>query len=178
MDPKLVQMLLPIAVIAAVFALRYRRMNKPRPFKTRWLWLSPVILAAATALMLVTFPPTALGWLIAVLGLVLGAFAGIKRGQWMQLDRDPGSGGLLIRQSPAAIILVLVILAARRAIVYATTTAPGAQPGGQLAPQAMLITDGLLAFALGMVALMQWTLWQRAKAVPAHVPVQPATTEG
>ena len=174
MDPKLLQALLPLAVITVMFALRWRRMSKPRPFNTGWLWLSPAVLALATGLMLFTVPPTALGWLVAAIGMAIGAFAGIKRGQLMHLDRDPATGGLLIRQSPAAILFVLVILGLRRAIAYGTGIDPGAQTGGQIPPSAMLLTDGMLAFALGMVTLMQWTLWQRAKAVPAHVPVAAA----
>ena len=171
MNPEQIRAVLPIALVAVIFALRWRRMSRPRPFKTSWLWLPPVLVAAATGLMLITYQPAALGWLIAAAGLAIGAFAGIKRGQLQHLDRDPATGGLMIRQSPAAIVFVLGILAARRVIGYGTGVDAGAQAGGQLAPQAMLVTDGLLAFALGMVTLMQWTLWQRAKAVPAHVPV-------
>ena len=177
MNPEQVQAVLPIALVAVIFALRWRRMSKPRPFKTGWLWLPPALLAAATSLMLITYPPAPLGWMIAAAALAIGAFAGIKRGQLMHLDRDPDSGDLMIRQSPAAILFVLGILAARRIIAYGTGADAGVQAGGQLAPQAMLVTDGLLAFALGMVTLMQWTLWQRAKAVPAHVPIAPPLTK-
>lgn len=172
MDPKLLQTVLPIAIIVVVFALRYRNLNKPRPLNVGRLWLVPAILALAVGFVLVSFPPTPVGWLIVAFAALIGAFAGLKRGQLMQLERDPVSGGLLIRQSPAALIFVFVILAARRAVAYGTgaETTLAAQPGGQIPPEAMLVTDGLMAFALAMLVLMRWTLWQRSQAVPPHVP--------
>jgi hypothetical protein len=171
MDPKMLQPILPIAIIAVVFALRWRNLNKPRPFNVGRLWLVPAILAVAVVFVLVSFPPTGLGWLIMVFAAAIGVFAGIKRGQLMHLDRDPASGGLLIRQSPAALIFVFAILAARRVIAYGTGITPGAGQGWRIPPEAMLVTDGLMAFALAMVVLMRWTLWQRSKAVPPHVPL-------
>ena len=170
MDPKLLPTILPIIVIAVVFALRFRNLNKPRPFNVGRLWLVPAIVAVAAGLFLFSFPPNAVGWAIMLFAALIGAFAGIKRGQLMHLDRDPQTGGLLIRQSPAALLFVFAILAARRAIAFETGAGSGAGPGpgGQIPPEALLVTDGLMAFALAMVVAMRWTLWQRAKAVPPH----------
>ena len=170
MDPKLLQTLLPIIIIAIVFAVRFRSLNKPRPFNAGRLWLLPAIVAMAVGFFLVSFPPSAVGWLIMVFAALIGAFAGIKRGQLMHLDRDPQTGGLLIRQSPAALLFVFAILAARRAIAFETGSSSGVQvdASGQIPPEALLVTDGLMAFALAMIVLMRWTLWQRAKAVPPH----------
>jgi len=131
------------------------------------LWLVPAIIAAVAGFFLVKFPPSAVGWLIIVFAALIGVFAGMKRGQLMHLDRDPQTGGLLIRQSPAALLFVFGILAARRAIAFETGAGSGAAPGpgGQIPLEALLVTDGLMAFALAMVVVMRWTLWQRAKAV-------------
>ena len=177
MDPKLLPTVLPIIIIGIVFALRFRNLNKPRPFNVGRLWLVPAIVAVAAGFFLFSFPPSGLGWLIMLFAALIGAFAGIKRGQLMHLDRDPHTGGLLIRQSPAALLFVFAILAARRAISFETGTGSGVQAGanGQIPPEALLVTDGLMAFALAMVVLMRWTLWQRAKAVPPHVAVAPTT---
>ena len=173
MDPKLLQSLLPIAIIAIVFVLRFRNLNKPRPFNAGRLWLLPAIVAVAAGFFLFSFPPSAMGWLIMLFAALIGVFAGIKRGQLMHLDRDPQTGGLMIRQSPAALLFVFAILAARRAIAFETGTSGGAAAGagGQFPPEALLATDGLMAFALAMVVMMRWTLWQRAKAVPPHLPI-------
>ena len=167
MDPKMLQTVLPILMIGVVFALRYRNLNKPRPFSPARLWLVPAILAVAVAFFLVNFPPSPTGWLVIGFAAVIGSIAGVKRGQWMHLERDSATGKLLIRQSPAALIFVLGILVARRALAYEVGS-PGADASGHLAPQALLVTDGLMAFALAMVVLMRWTLWQRSKAVPPH----------
>ena len=179
MDPKLLQTVLPIVIIAVVFAFRYRNLNKPRPLNVGRLWLVPAILALAVVFVLVSFPPIPMGWLIVGFAALIGAVAGIKRGQLMHLDRDPVTGGLLIRQSPAALIFVFAILSARRAIAYGTGTSPGDGPVGSIPPEAMLVTDGLMAFALAMVVLMRWTLWQRAKAMPPHfaMPIEPVPIE-
>lgn len=168
MDPKLLTTVLPIVIIAIVFALRFRNLNKPRPFNAGRLWLIPAIVAVAVGFFLVSFPPSALGWLIMVFAALIGAFAGLKRGQLMDLERDPQTGGLLMRQSPAALLFVFAILAARRVIAFETGGSPAGDPSGHIPPEALLVTDGLMAFALAMVVLMRWTLWQRAKAVPPH----------
>ena len=168
MDPKLLQSVLPFRMIGIVFALRFRNMNKPRPFNSSRLWMMPALLAAAVAFFLVTFPPSLVGWLIIGFALIIGALAGIKRGQWMHLERDPQTGKMLIRQSPAALIFLLGILIARRLLAYELGGSPGADASGHFPPEALLVTDGLMAFALAMVLLMRWTLWQRSKAVPPH----------
>ena len=181
MDPKQLQTFLPIIIIAVVFALRFRSLNKPKPFNQRRLWITPVIMLAIVVLVLASFPPTGLGWLVVLAGLAIGAFAGMKRGQLMQLERDPVSGGLMIRQSPAALLFVIGIFAVRRLIAFETGTdgAGSVGPGGNIPPQALLVTDGLIAFAFAMIVLMRWTLWQRAQAIPAHVPIAaaPASVE-
>ena len=168
MDPKLLQSVLPYLAIGIVFALRFRSMNKPRPFNASRLWMMPVLLAAAVAFFLVSFPPSLVGWLIIGFALLIGALAGIKRGQWMHLERDSETGKMLIRQSPAALIFLLGILVARRLLAYELGGNPGVDASGRFPPEALLVTDGLMAFALAMVVLMRWTLWQRAKAVPPH----------
>ncbi len=167
MDSKTMQTVLPIAVILIVFALRFRNLNKPRPFNMGRLWLAPAFVILAVGFFLFNFPPSPTGWLVIMFGGAIGLVAGIKRGQWMHLERDPGTGKMLIRQSPAALVFLIAIVAARQLLkVEVGTGEPDAT--GHLPPAALLATDGLMAFALAMVVAMRWTLWQRAKAVPPH----------
>lgn len=166
MDPKDLQTWLPLLVIAVVFAFRFRNLSKPKPFRPAGLWVAPTILAAVFLLVTVSMPPSAIGWLVILFGTAIGAAIGWKRGHLMHLERDPRSGLLMIRQSPAALLLIIGIIFARRLLSAGLGIDPGAAQGGHPAAAAILLTDGLLGFALGMVIAMRWTLWQRAKAIP------------
>ena len=176
MDPKLLQSILPIVVIAVVFAFRFRNLRKPRPYKPEWQWVMPLVMALLFGFLLVTLPPTPLGWALLFMGLAIGAFVGIKRGQLMHFERDPVGGGLLVRQSPAALIFLFVILAARRAVTAGSGGAPSADAAGHIPPAAMLATDAAIGFAFGMLLLLRWTMRQRALAVPAAAPISVGPT--
>ena len=171
MDPKLLQTYLPIIIIALVFAFRFRNLRKPRPYKPDWQWVMPLVMALLFGFLLVTLPPTPLGWALLLIGLAAGAFVGIKRGQLMHFERDPTGGGLLIRQSPAALIFLLAIIVTRRAATVGSGGDPVANAAGQLSPAAILATDAAIGFAFGMLLLMRWTMRQRALAVQAAAPL-------
>ena len=170
MDPKSLQTWLPLLVIGVVFAFRFRNLSKPKPFQPGQLWIAPLLLIAVFVLLVVSLPPSAMGWLVIALGIMMGAAIGWKRGHLMHLERDPQSGAVMIRQSPAALVLILGIILARRAVSAGLGVTPGADAAGHMSNAAVLLTDGLLGFALGMVIAMRFTLWQRAKALPAHQP--------
>ena len=169
MDPQLLQSILPIVIIAVVFAFRFRNLNKPRPYKLAWQWVMPLVMALLFGFLLVTLPPTPLGWALLFMGLAIGAFVGIKRGQMMHFERDPVGGGLLVRQSPAALIFLFAIIATRR-VFSPGGGAPSADAAGHIPPAAMLATDAAIGFAFGMLLLLRWTMRQRALAVPAASP--------
>lgn len=166
MDPETLQTWLPLVIIAVVFGFRFRNLKQAKPFRPGGLFVAPVLLALVFGALVLTQPPGAAGWVAIGFGLVIGAMAGWKRGHLMHLERDPRSGLLMIRQSPAALLFILGVLVAKRALSAGLGIDPGAQAGGQMSQAALVLTDGLLGFALGMVAVMRWTLWQRAKAVP------------
>ena len=172
MDPTTVQSWLPLLIIAVVFAFRFRGLSKPKPFRPGQLWIAPLILVAVFTLLVISLPPGALGWLVIALGLAIGGALGWKRGHLLHLERDPQSGAVMMRQSSVALLLVLAIIFARRSLSAGLGIDPGAAPGGDPLGVAMLLTDGLLGFALGMVVAMRWTLWQRFKAMAPHTPVE------
>jgi Protein of unknown function (DUF1453) len=168
MDPKTVQTWLPLLIIAVVFAFRFRGLSKPKPFRPGRLWIAPLLLVVVFVLLVISLPPSALGWLAVAFGLALGAAIGWKRGHMLHLERDAESGAVMMRQSPAALLLVLGIIFARRTLSAGLGVEAGAAPGSDPSGMAMLLTDGLLGFALGMVLVMRWTLWQRFKAMAPH----------
>lgn len=170
MDPNTLQTWLPVLVIGVVFAFRFRNLSKPKPFQPGQLWIAPLLLIAVFGLLVLSMPPSALGWLVIAAGAAIGAAIGWQRGHLMHLERDPLSGAVMIRQSPAALALILGIIVVRRVVSAQLGVTPGADAAGHMSNAAVLMTDGLLGFALGMVIAMRFTLWQRAKALPAHLP--------
>mgnify|MGYP000682740656 CR=1 FL=1 len=52
MERDWVSTLLPLAIIGVVFAIRFRNLSKPRPFKTGRLWIAPVLLAGLVSFMI------------------------------------------------------------------------------------------------------------------------------
>lgn len=170
MDKSAISAVLPLLVIAVVFALRFRNISKPRRLKPGQLWIMPLVLFAMVCFVIAAMPPSAYGWLAMAGSVLVGALIGWKRGHLMHLDRDPVSGDLQMRQSPAALLLILGVIAAKRLVSFETGLDPAGGPGagGALPAGALILTDAMLGLALGMVVAMRWTLWLRAKAVPPH----------
>lgn len=143
------------AVIVVVFALRMRRMGKMRPLKLENLWVVPALYAVVAGLMFWQLPPV--GWvaIASIAGLALGAALGWQRGSMMEIHVDPETHALNQKASPAAMLflvaLVLVRALARNVI--------GAESGVSPA----MLTDPLIAFALGMFSMTRLEMYLRAK---------------
>ena len=144
-----------IAIIGIVVALRMRRMGKMRPLNLGSLWVVPAVYLVVAALMFVQLPPT--GWVAIAsgAGLLIGAAIGWQRGKMMHIDVDPETHAINQKASPAAmfflIALIVVRMAARGNI--------GQEGGGSPA----MLTDPLIAFALGMFTLQRVEMYLRAK---------------
>jgi hypothetical protein len=121
----------------------------------------PIVYGVLVAVMFAAMPPSATGWLVFAGGVVLGAAVGWQRARLMRLHLDPETDRVMIRQSPAALIL-LVVVAGLRQLVRPTATAAG---HAAMPASALLFTDGLVGFALGMIVAQRVELWRRAKAL-------------
>jgi membrane protein CcdC involved in cytochrome C biogenesis len=144
-----------IGIIVVVLALRMRRMGQMRPLKLGGLWIVPAIYLAVAAIMFAQLPPT--GWVAAacILALATGAAIGWQRGKMMHIHVDPETHVLNQKASPAALIFLIALIVLRsgaRAIL--------GQEGG-VSPA--MLTDPLIAFALGMFALTRLEMYLRAK---------------
>lgn len=144
-----------IAIILVIMALRMRRMGRMRPLKLNSLWVVPAIYAVVAALMFVQLPPT--GWIAiaSMVGLVIGAGVGWQRGKMMHIHVDPQTHALNQKASPAAMIFLIgliVIRALARSILGQSA---------DLSPA--MLTDPLIAFALGMFTLTRLEMYLRAK---------------
>ncbi|HNJ47322.1 MAG TPA: DUF1453 family protein [Novosphingobium sp.] len=156
--------ILPFAVLALVMALRWRNVKRARPFKPGRLWIAPALYLVLVGFVLIAMPPSAAGWLAFATGVLIGAALGWQRGKLMHLEHD-GQGQLMIRTSPAALVVIILVVGAKR--IFAPAARGGATGAPALAPQALLFTDALLGFALGMIVAMRIELWLRARRMGA-----------
>jgi membrane protein CcdC involved in cytochrome C biogenesis len=150
-----------IGIIVVIMALRLRRMGTMRPLKLGSLWIVPAIYAAVAALMFVQLPPR--GWvgIACAAGLVIGAAVGWYRGKMMHISVDPETHALNQKASPAAMMFLIALIAVRMA-------ARGIL-GQEAAVSPAMLTDPLVAFALGMFTLTRLEMYLRAKRLLEEV---------
>jgi len=148
------------AIIVVVMALRMRKMGQMRPLKLENLWIVPALYAVVASWMFWQLPP--LGWVgLACLGaFAVGAAVGWQRGKMMQIHIDPETHALNQKASPAA-MLFLVALIAVRALGRGLLGSEGVSPA--------MLTDPLIAFALGMFSLTRLEMYLRAKRMLEEV---------
>ena len=154
---------LPFVIIAAVIAFRLRTMSRERPLKLGTLWIAPVVYLLLMAWILFALPPTELGWGLLALGLVVGGVLGWHRGKLIRIDRNPETGELRQKASPLAMILLLALIVLKlgaRAIF-------GETAAGHPASGAMLLTDGFIGFALGLLSATRLELYLTAQRLLA-----------
>ena len=144
-----------IGIIIVMMALRLRKAGRMRPLKLGSLWIVPVLYLAVAAMMFVQLPPT--GWvaIASCIGLLIGAAVGWQRGKMLHIHVDPETHALNQKASPAAMLFLVVLIVVRmlaRGVI-------GAEGG--LSPA--MLTDPLIAFALGMFTLQRVEMYLRAR---------------
>ncbi|MBO9711362.1 CcdC protein domain-containing protein [Sphingomonas sp.] len=145
-------------IIAIVLAIRLPRMMRLRPLKPEMLWIVPGIYLVIVSFVFWSQPlRSPLGWGLCALGLAAGAAFGWQRGRLTHISVHPEDGTLMQKASPAAVIflvaLILIRNGARQFAVY--------EGGG---PEvAILATDVLLVFALGMLTVQRIEMYLRAR---------------
>ena len=154
-----------IAVIVVVLALRMRGMSRMRPLKLGSLWIVPAVYFVVAVIMFVQLPPV--GWvaIASVVGLVIGAGVGWQRGKMMQIHVDPETHALNQKASPAAMFFLFALIIVRSGARTFLGSESGVSPA--------MLTDPLIAFALGMFTLTRLEMYLRAKRL-----LQAARTAG
>jgi len=144
-----------IGIVVVVMALRMRGMSKLRPLKLGNLWIVPALYLVVAALMFVQLPPT--GWvaIASVVGLAVGAAVGWQRGKMMQIHVDPKTHALNQKASPAAMFFLIALIVIRSGARSVLGQTGGVSPA--------MLTDPLIAFALGMFTLTRLEMYLRAK---------------
>jgi hypothetical protein len=150
-----------IGIILVVMALRMRRMGQMRPLKLESLWVVPVLYLVVAALMFWQLPPA--GWvaIASVAGLLIGAAVGWQRGKMMRIHVDPDTHALNQKASPAAMIFLIALVIVRSGARSILGETGGVSPA--------MLTDPLIAFALGMFTLTRVEMYLRAKRMLGEV---------
>jgi Protein of unknown function (DUF1453) len=150
-----------VGIIVVVMALRMRRMGQMRPLKLETLWVVPVMYLVVAALMFWSLPPT--GWvaIASAVALVIGAAVGWQRGKMMQIHVDPETHALNQKASPAGMFFLIALIVVRSGARAVLGNNGGVSPA--------MLTDPLIAFALGMFTLTRVEMYLRAKRLLGEV---------
>ena len=167
MDPKLLQTLLPILIIGVVLAFRLRSMSRRQPLNVARLWLAPLILVAIAVSTIAAHPPGTLGLAVCAVAIAVGGVLGWHRGKLTRIERDPTTGALFQQASPGAMILLIAVIAVRFAARYYLQ---GQATPGKFDQHTLIVTDGLLCFAVGLIAMTRIEMGLRARALMAERP--------
>ncbi|MGH6615281.1 CcdC protein domain-containing protein [Sphingomonas sp.] len=144
-------------VVAIILFFRIRRMSRARPLKLERLWVMPAIYLLFAIFVLWQVPPAGVTWLYCAAALLLGAALGWQRGKMMRISVDPETHALNHQPSPAAILFIVALIAIRFAVREA------AQMGGStLHINTLVVTDVLIAMALGLFAAQRLEMYLRA----------------
>lgn len=136
-------------------------MSRERPLKLGTLWIIPAIYLVIAGSMLVALPPPPVGWAVVALGIAVGAFLGWHRGKLIRIERNAETGELRQRASPIAMLLLLaiVVLKLGARAIFGDTAAAHSGSG------ALLLTDGFVGFALGLLSATRLELYLRARRI-------------
>ena len=146
------QYLLPLGVFLVIFAVRARRMSQVRPLKLEQLWIVPAVYLVLVVASFVAKPPSATGWLAALVALAAGAAIGWQRGRMMAIHVDPATHTLNQKGSPVAVLFLFAIVAVKMV---------AQNEGAALGFDVALVTDVALAFGLGMFTATRVEMYLR-----------------
>lgn len=152
----LISTILVFAIVGVVLFFRLRSLSRERPLKLAQLWIVPGIYALLAGFMFWSFPPKGMGIAYCAVAFLIGAALGWQRGTMMRIVVDPETQTLSQKASPMAMLFLLGLIVLR-------TGAREAAIFGGFNVDLMLVTDLLLALALGLLTLQRVEMYLRAK---------------
>src|SRR3954447_13107171 len=154
-----------IGIVVIAMALRMRRMSRMRPLKLDRLWIVPAIYLAVAALMFWQLPPSGAVAIACVAALLIGAAVGWQRGKMMHIHVDPETHALNQKASPAAMFFLIALIVVRSGARTFLGQTGGISPA--------MLTDPLIAFALGMFTLTRVEMYLRGKRLLEEARARP-----
>jgi hypothetical protein len=156
LPPALIPSLIGLLLIAWVV----RRNLRSRKLQMDRMLLFPGILLLITTYMFVSDPPREL-WVWGTLAgaLALGGLLGWHRGKLTPITHDPDTGELIAQPSIAAAVLILAVFAIRFALRAWLAAAPGANHNHV----SVVVTNALLIFSVGVVAVQRIEMYLRCR---------------
>ena len=148
------------AIVAGVVAFRWKRMSRARPLKLERLWVLPTLYAGLCVILYAQHPPRGTAWLFCIGAAMLGGLLGWQRGRMMRIALDPDTHALNQRGSPAALLFIVALVAARSGARVAVER-------GGWAVDPFIVTDVLMALALGLFAAMRAEMFLRGRRLLA-----------
>ncbi|MBO9709572.1 MAG: DUF1453 family protein [Caulobacter sp.] len=164
-----IQMLITVVVVAVIFALRFRSMNRERRLKLEFMWVLPALMLLGAAALFAQVTPHGMDWLWLAAIFAAGAVIGWWRGKLIPITIDPETHLLNTKPSPAAILFLLALFVVRFGL--RTLLESEAQAWHV---NAVLLTDGFMVLGVGLfavsrleMALRAWNLLREARAAKA-----------
>lgn len=171
MDQGLLHYAVPGIVLGVVLTLRLRGMRKARPLEANRLLWFPILLVAVAVFVVGAHPPSPFGLSLCLLALIVGGLAGWQRGRMIRIEHDPATGKLMQQASPAAMVLLVAIIIGRFAARAYFGASPAAAGAAGMDPRTLMITDVMLAFAVGLLGVTRIELFLRARRIVAVAPL-------
>jgi hypothetical protein len=155
--------LVPLLVVGLI-ARRAFRAQTPKRVRPSRLWIGPVYLAVAMALVLWSSPaPSPFGLALFVAGAVLGGIVGYFRALHQEFSIEPETGNVMSKASPVATVLFVGLFVIRYALNLWMTGGKAPDALQAKSAEVMLYTDTMLFFAFAMVSVSAWEVWRRTR---------------
>lgn len=158
LSPETYRLITTAIVIAIVLAIRARSIGRERRLRLETLWIFPAIYAAIMAVVFWKSPPHGSQWAWIVAAMAAGAALGWRRGSMMRISVDPATHTLNQTNSWAAFAIIAAIVIVRQALSYEARSWHF---------DVLLLTDLLMALALGMFAATRAEMFLRARRLLA-----------
>ncbi|RYD47837.1 MAG: DUF1453 family protein [Sphingomonadales bacterium] len=154
---------IPAVIITIVLALRLRNVNRERPLKIERLWIVPTLYCVIAGLTFWNMPPHGMVWAYCGAALLAGAAIGWQRGKLMKISVNPETHEISQKSSPAAMLLILGLILIRSGARNAEALGI---PGVHV--DVMMMTDVLIALALGLLTATRVEMFLRARRLLAE----------